>query len=303
MLGRIVLCFALLFSGAVGAQSLVGGPAPGLWWNPEESGRGFTIDLQDSIMVVTSYVYTPQGAATWYVSAGTYNAATRTFTATFDANSGGQCLGCAYMRPQGIANAGGPIRIVFDSYTSGQIFFDGGSARIVRQMYGYADRLAMMRGSFSLSFKAGGLVIGDWLVFNHYERDSNNVRYVAGYFDGYPTSRLAVGTVTSTGESAFLLRDGDYYDLFLMSMDDHRLWGRGWTYRVTSNPSGSGSPAYGVRMATPNEIGAAPNAIETEPKRDPALANLRESLMRSADATAAPDEVLRIARELEARLR
>jgi len=46
-------------------------PASGLWWNPNESGRGFTIDTQGpGIMIVTAYVYQPSGPATWFLTAG-----------------------------------------------------------------------------------------------------------------------------------------------------------------------------------------------------------------------------------------
>lgn len=297
MLRRALILLVLLLSGAASAQSLIGGPAPGLWWNPEESGRGFTIDMQDSIMVVTTYIYTPQGAATWYVSAGRYDFDTKTFTATFDANTGGQCLGCSYRRPQGIPNAAGPMRIVFDSYTTGQVFFNGGSTRIMRQLYGYGDKLSMMRGSFSLSFRTGGLVIGDWLVFDQYRSDSNG-RYVAGFFEGYATTRVAVGKVFNSGESAFLVRIGDFYDFFLMSMDDHRLWGSGWTYRVGSSPSGNGSAAYGVRMKTPSEVGAVPSDAPLDPRLLSSETEARV-LASKASTEPAPQNVLRLARELE----
>jgi hypothetical protein len=300
MLQRFLLLLVLLCSGAAGAQSLVGGPAPGLWWNPDESGRGFTIDMQDSIMVVTSYVYSQQGAATWYVSAGQYNFATRTFTATFDANTGGQCLGCPYVRPQGVANAAGPIRIVFDSYTSGTLYYNGGSFRIIRQLYGYGDKLSMMRGSFVLSFNSA-LVISDWLIFDRYYQDANG-RFVAGNAEGFPTTRVAVGSVMSTGESAFLVRVGDFYDFFVMTMDDHRLIGRGWTYRVGSNPVGSGSSAYGVRMKTPKEVGATASSLPADPKHAAAEAILREAAAKSS-GEAAPAELVQVARELEAQLR
>ena len=65
----VLMCYGLAAQAAV----LLGGPSPGLWWNPNESGRGIAIDLQDGIMVVTTYAYTPQGPATWFISAGSYN--------------------------------------------------------------------------------------------------------------------------------------------------------------------------------------------------------------------------------------
>ena len=80
---------------AAQAAVLIGDPTRGLWWNPNESGRGFNIEMQGDVMIVTSFVYAPGGAATWFISAGRYNFATGTFSATFDANTGGRRVGSA----------------------------------------------------------------------------------------------------------------------------------------------------------------------------------------------------------------
>lgn len=293
----------LLLCTVANAAPIAGGPTPGLWWNPDESGRGFTIEMQDSTMVVTSYVYNAQGAATWFVSAGRYDINTRTFTATLDANTGGQCFGCPYTRPQGIANAGGPLRIVFDSYTSATLYYQGGSSRIVRQMYGYATPLARLRGSFALSFRSGGLVIGDWLVFDRLMSGTSGP-FAAGNFEGYPTTRIAVANIGSTGQAAFLVQIGTFYDFFIMDMDDYRLFGKGWTYQQGNNPTGSGSPAYGVRMKMPSEVSTSAMAPPAMPSlAAPGDLDLRIAAAKAASAEPAAAEVVQLAKELEAQLR
>lgn len=241
---------------AAQAAVLIGGPTRGLWWNPNEPGRGFNIEMQDDVMIVTSFVYAPGGAATWFISAGRYNFATGTFSATFDANTGGQCIGCPYVRPQGIANAAGPLRIEFDSYVTGTLYYQGGSTRITKQLYAYDGTLAVLRGSFALTYNNNGNVIGDWLVFRTYESNANGP-FVAGYFDGFPTSRVAVALYDQTlRKFGILVRVGAYYDFYLIDMDDQRVFGLGWSYPVGGSPSGSGSPAYGTRMKTPKEVNA-----------------------------------------------
>lgn len=144
------LCLSVI-AFAAQAAVLIGGPARGLWWNPNESGRGFNIERQDDMMIVTSFVHVPGGAATGFISAGRYHFATGTFSATFDANTGGQCIGCPYVRPQGIANAAGPLPIEFDSYVTGTLCYQGGSTRITRQLHAYDGTLAVLRGSFALT--------------------------------------------------------------------------------------------------------------------------------------------------------
>lgn len=294
----VFMCYGLAAQAAV----LLGGPSPGLWWNPNESGRGIAIDLQDGIMVVTTYAYTPQGPATWFISAGSYNFTTNTFSANFDGASDGQCFGCPYKQPVASAGVGGPMKIVFDSYTTGTLYFNGGTSRIQRQLFGYTDKLSMMRGSFLLSFNASGLALADWLEFDTYTQNSNG-RFVAGNYIGFPTTRVAVGSIFDSGESAFLVRVGDFYDLFLMNLDDKRLWGRGWTYRVGGSPTGGGSPAYGVRIETPKEVGATGSAAVAASGQDDKqglVSTEREHAAAKAAAEgAAPPHILELARSLE----
>jgi hypothetical protein len=291
----------LLYFVAFVAQSAVlpGGPTRGLWWNAAESGRGFNIEMQDDIMIVTSFVYAPNGSATWFISAGRYNFTTNTFNATFDANTGGQCIGCAYVRPQGIANAAGPVRIVFDSLVTGTLYYQGGSTRITKQFYAYDSTLSILRGSFVLTFNTNGLVIGDWLVMRTYESNSNGP-FVAGYFDGFPTSRIAVALYdTASRRYAYLVRVGNYYDFYMVDMDDQRIFGLGWTYPVGSNISGNGSPALGTRVQSPKEVNAEyaraarDDSGETQALRAAAYAHSKRE--GPADATVAA-----LAQQLEA---
>lgn len=45
-------------------------PQPGWWWNPNESGRGFSIEVSQNTLVMAGYLYDTSGRATWYTSAG-----------------------------------------------------------------------------------------------------------------------------------------------------------------------------------------------------------------------------------------
>jgi len=61
------------------AFTTIGGPATGLWAHAGDGGRGFNIDIQGSTMIVTTFIYTQNGAPIWYLSSGTYNHATGRF--------------------------------------------------------------------------------------------------------------------------------------------------------------------------------------------------------------------------------
>jgi hypothetical protein len=102
--GLAGLAFGLM---AVNVQAFV--PSTGIWWNSTESGRGFNIEIQYSIMTVTHFVFDASGNATWYTSAGTYNETTHRFSGTLDAATQGQCFGCNYKTPIRTSNKGGAI--------------------------------------------------------------------------------------------------------------------------------------------------------------------------------------------------
>ena len=69
---RLCLSSAFFVCGAANAIGpTIGGPTVGLWYNPQETGRGFNIDLQGDTMIVTTFVYQQSGDPIWYLSSGT----------------------------------------------------------------------------------------------------------------------------------------------------------------------------------------------------------------------------------------
>ena len=110
-------------------------PTTGLWFNPEESGRGFNIETQGNTLVLTAYVYDHDGAPTWFIASGPYDAIAGTFAGTLDATVNGQCLGCPYRLPTYVRAAGGAVRLLFSTPTTGTLFFDGGSTPIQKEIW------------------------------------------------------------------------------------------------------------------------------------------------------------------------
>jgi len=103
-------------------------PQVGLWWNPNESGSGYAIDVKHNVLVVTIYSYTPAGAPQWYLAAGPLSADGKTFTGTLDKYQGGQCIACAYNGRPVLLGNDGAIGITFSSPTSATVTLPGGRA-------------------------------------------------------------------------------------------------------------------------------------------------------------------------------
>lgn len=110
-------------------------PVTGLWWNPAESGRGFTIEVHGNSLVLIASVFDANGAATWLFAAGPYDPIAGTFQGTLDALGGGQCLGCYYRIPTYTQGAGGRIGLLFSSPTAATLFIDGGSIPIQKETW------------------------------------------------------------------------------------------------------------------------------------------------------------------------
>ncbi len=54
-----------------GAAPLAFTPAAGLWWNPNESGSGYNVQVQHGVLVMTIYSYAANtGEPVWYIASG-----------------------------------------------------------------------------------------------------------------------------------------------------------------------------------------------------------------------------------------
>lgn len=102
-------------------------PSNGLWWNPDESGTGYNIQVQHGVAVMTMYSYMPTGDSIWYLGVGTLAASGSnvTISGTLDRYRGGQCASCTYMHPTMTGNDGS-YTVTFTSPTSATMQLPGG---------------------------------------------------------------------------------------------------------------------------------------------------------------------------------
>jgi hypothetical protein len=110
-----------------GAAPLAFTPETGLWWNPNESGTGYNVQVQHGTVVVTMYSYTNMGDPVWYIAVGALaNVGGGVATmGTLDKYRSGQCASCMYQMPSQTGNDGG-ITITFTSPTAATVQLPGG---------------------------------------------------------------------------------------------------------------------------------------------------------------------------------
>lgn len=108
-------------------------PYIGLWWNPEESGTGYNLQVQNGMLVMTMFSYAANGDPVWYYAPARLAGAGTSVTAsgTLDRYRGGQCASCAYVKPVAVGNDGA-FTIVFDSPSSATMQLPGGRTARVR---------------------------------------------------------------------------------------------------------------------------------------------------------------------------
>jgi hypothetical protein len=169
----------------VGAYFMLAGiasaftPQTGHWWNPNESGTGYNIDVSNGVLVITIYSYKPNGDAEWYLASGPLSADQRHFSATLDKYRNGQCISCPYTGRPGYGGSDGTISIEFSSATSATVALPGGRVTRIQPFF-----LA------SSSTKVDGT----------YQLVRSNVDYANGYsIDTADGTLVATGTMVIAG--------------------------------------------------------------------------------------------------------
>jgi hypothetical protein len=110
-----------------GAPPLAFTPATGLWWNPDESGTGYGIQVQRGVLVATMYSYTTVGDPVWYFAVARLANVGGGVAAlgSLDKYRSGQCASCTYQPPSLMGSDGG-ITFTFTSPTTATVQLSGG---------------------------------------------------------------------------------------------------------------------------------------------------------------------------------
>jgi hypothetical protein len=91
-------------------------PQTGWWWNEQESGRGFAIEVQNGTLWLAGYMYDANGNPTWYLATGPMISSSE-FQGAWAVFGGGQTLTGSYVPPT-VTNAnGGSVTLQFTNPT------------------------------------------------------------------------------------------------------------------------------------------------------------------------------------------
>jgi hypothetical protein len=164
---KTLIAFALFFS--FNAKAFT--PESGFWWNPNESGSGYAIEIQDNYLFIALYVYDEvTGDPIWY-TAGTHLEGNAYFDTDLNYSYDGTCIDCNYSQPITIVGARGPITINFLTEISATIQFQGAVKNIERFNFLLGDEIDRLIGEWQtvIDFSSTGTefpFVGDVLLFD-----------------------------------------------------------------------------------------------------------------------------------------
>lgn len=262
--------FVLLASSALAAV-----PESGLWWNPDEPGRGYTIELQDDLLFAAFYAYQEDGRqSAFYTATVELDGPSGKAQGPLYAARNGQCFGCSHRVPD--IDAIGTVRFEFDSPVTGEITMPGGLVIPVERMTlpvpHWTDPAAML-GVWSI-------VDGDRLFFGEqlWFRELTDVvdEGFLGHRLGSP-NRLALGSPTNEPDlpAMFVLVDSStsHYTAYAFNNSVERWIGLSWTYRKEEQLRGAGLPSIAHRLLG-NNLAEQALGIANKSGDDPLAHNL-----------------------------
>jgi hypothetical protein len=142
---RTLLLGVLLWAHA----AIAAAPQTGIWWNPGEGGRGYSIDVQGNTLVLISYAYGTDGRMQWYYADGPLLNGGDRWSGTLFRFDFGQPLNGPYTPPVNVGTSG-VATIDFSTRTRGVLTLPGGRQSSIE------------RYNFGVGLAPNAL-LGDWV--------------------------------------------------------------------------------------------------------------------------------------------
>jgi hypothetical protein len=190
----VAVSLLFIFAGSAHAAPAQVAPASGYWWNPNQTGNGFVIEIQNNQLFLAGFLYADSGEATWVATLGPMSSSS-SYSGTLFTDSGGQTLTGTYQGPPSTTTTLGSISINFTSNTQGTVIWPGGTEPI--------QRFDIVPGGSTSTQAATNPQTGWWFNANESGRGfgievQNGKIWIAGYMydaSGNPTWYLATGTL------------------------------------------------------------------------------------------------------------
>ena len=181
-------------------------PESGWWWNPDEGGRGFAIEVQKGSLFMSSFFYDDIGNPIWNISTGAMSAP-NLFEGDWLLYANGQTLAGSYKSPK-ITNAkAGAVKLKFSDTTHATLTLPNGrEIPLERFTVGYQSPLLNIPIGRVMSAK----LVGIW----------NFAFTIISRFDEY--YKLDTMRESSTNSGEFYVWGIDIYDQLVLAYYDQK---------------------------------------------------------------------------------
>jgi len=135
----------MVSSGSVG--DTLATPKSGWWWNENEGGRGYALEIRNGALFMAGFMYARDGAATWFVSSGELSSPTR-YSGTMIHYADGQTLSGPFKAA--VYQGGlGTISLNFTAANRGTLTWPDGSSTTIRRYDMVSNGAALPQQGFA----------------------------------------------------------------------------------------------------------------------------------------------------------
>jgi hypothetical protein len=246
-------------------------PETGQYWDPDEPGTGFNIEIQDNYIYIAFNAFDEDGKPIWYASGGFLDG-NSSYEGLIGYFSGGQCLGCEWQQNSvGVDSGLGYVNLEFITETTAELTLLGVTKTIERFNFYLGDELQKMRGEWQVVIDASQFTdnntypyFSDVMLFEQVEvfegddlvtgcRSESTVYYHYCTTQALQNNDLAALYNYQYDELVAVMRDdADYYLAYYLKTGTDQFDGTAYSYRVGSVPDLSidGFTVRGFRTAS-----------------------------------------------------
>jgi hypothetical protein len=283
---RIKQFFAALFIfyaciGVAQANS----PESGWWWNASESGRGYSIEIQDDKVYFAAYSYDSNKQPVWYYSSGTMTGDSY-YSGRVVKAVNGACFGCTEGVPQSIDV--GSMSISFNGGKDATLNILGFITQITRFDFANGDNTHYPNACYgewaaTIGNASFPVYFGERIRFNE-AYTSGTTNYLLGNRAGSSgATDVALCGYTPSTKTWLIILDSstNYYKAFSFKFTGfNRMEGTTWTYLKSETISGSGLNFVAFRTASKSSVQGlggprTEKSIIFNPASNQKIANLR----------------------------
>jgi hypothetical protein len=230
---KTMAALAIAFAGNVGAII----PDSGWYFNPNEPGRGFNVEIQNSTVFMSGFIYDDFGQQIWVVSGGPMSS-DRAYLGDAFLTTDGQPIGGAYRPPTNIPF--GKAQITWSDTKTATIVVNGRTFHVTRQLFGVDFTSTTQPLLGELTFVEGTSPFFSERVVLSSTQVINGETWAVGHGTG--TSRIVIGQYSAQlGKWGILFDSSDpYYNLYTFTFEGvNYVEGSNYIYLKGASPSGS----------------------------------------------------------------